>query len=302
MDAPVPTTERDLPPAPVDGQAVLCPLCTYDLRGLIEPRCPECGYQFVWAELLNEKRKTHPYLFEHHPRNSLRSFSRTAIEGFVPIRFWRTLRPQMTPRPGRLYQYWILCTLLPALLGILLIAARAAVDNFYPPSASISLFLWRGPGVPLPPQPRPGFADNIDRISELATPFLLLAGLIVFWTICTYLALLVFQQTMNKAQIRRIHVLRCVGYSFDLGIWCGAAGLVLVAFAYVYAVGLVGMDICIACFGLVTFALIIFAGLRLWAACRLYLVFDHAFWVALTSQIMVGLFFAVIVLNWQYIS
>ena len=23
-----------------------CPLCLYNLRGLTEPRCPECGYQF----------------------------------------------------------------------------------------------------------------------------------------------------------------------------------------------------------------------------------------------------------------
>src|SRR5580692_8305925 len=102
--------ETVAPPAPVDGQAVLCPLCTYDLRGLIEPRCPECGYQFVWTELLDEKRKTHPYLFEHYPRNNIWSFVRTAVGGLNPVRFWRTLRPQMTPRPGRLYLYWIICT------------------------------------------------------------------------------------------------------------------------------------------------------------------------------------------------
>src|SRR5687768_18521450 len=28
-----------------------CPLCDYDLRGLAEPRCPECGYRFTWEEL-----------------------------------------------------------------------------------------------------------------------------------------------------------------------------------------------------------------------------------------------------------
>ena len=34
-------------------ETIRCPLCDYDLRGLIEPRCPECGYQFVWPEVLD---------------------------------------------------------------------------------------------------------------------------------------------------------------------------------------------------------------------------------------------------------
>lgn len=32
------------------GREIHCPLCEYNLRGLSEPRCPECGYQFEWAE------------------------------------------------------------------------------------------------------------------------------------------------------------------------------------------------------------------------------------------------------------
>lgn len=46
--APIPT---EAPPAGSPDWATLhedvrCPLCDYDLRGLTEPRCPECGYRF----------------------------------------------------------------------------------------------------------------------------------------------------------------------------------------------------------------------------------------------------------------
>jgi len=214
-------TETPSPPAPVDGHSVLCPLCGYDLRGLIEPRCPECGYRFVWAELLDRKLNTHPYLFEHHPRNNIWSFVRTAIGGLNPVRFWRTLQPQMTPRPRRLLKYWIVCTILPALLGATLLAATAMADHFYPPFSPLTLLARRHgwPRQPPPqPPPRPPLVDTLDQLSVLATALIFSAGVVVAWTISTFLALLVFQQTMDRAQIRRIHVARCVGYSFDLGL------------------------------------------------------------------------------------
>jgi hypothetical protein len=57
---------------------LLCPLCEYNLRGLTDPRCPECGYRFDWDQLRDEKLKTHPYLFEHHPERNAWSFRKTA--------------------------------------------------------------------------------------------------------------------------------------------------------------------------------------------------------------------------------
>src|SRR5206468_900133 len=38
------------------AQEIICPLCEYNLRGLSEPRCPECGYRFQWAELHSGQR------------------------------------------------------------------------------------------------------------------------------------------------------------------------------------------------------------------------------------------------------
>jgi hypothetical protein len=299
----------------VDGSAVLCPLCTYDLRGLIEPRCPECGYRFVWAELLDQKRNTHPYLFEHHPRNNVWSFVRTAIGGLNPIRFWRTLRPQMTVRPGRLFAYWMICTAMPALLGLALIAASQAADYFFPNIWQGQVWAFPTPGPPVqqppalagtsirqPPVPpsRPAFADVLDQLSDLAMPFIIAAGLVALWSTGTTLTLLIFQQSMQKAQIRRVHVYRCVGYSFDVGRWIVAAGaLASVAFEYLYYnnVQWAGYIDVIALSNLIGCLIVILAAMRLWAAYRLYLGFDHAFWVVLSSQIIVGLAFATVALN-----
>jgi hypothetical protein len=94
------------------GEDVLCPLCRYNLRGLAEPRCPECGYRFEWDALLDPAKRLHPYLFEHHTERNVRSFFRTMIGGLLPRRFWRSLQPAMPSRLGRLLVYWLLAALL----------------------------------------------------------------------------------------------------------------------------------------------------------------------------------------------
>jgi hypothetical protein len=33
------------------NEDVSCPKCQYNLRGLTVPRCPECGFEFAWADL-----------------------------------------------------------------------------------------------------------------------------------------------------------------------------------------------------------------------------------------------------------
>lgn len=61
---------------------VFCPLCDYNLRGLTEPRCPECGFRFDWPHVLDPTRRLHPYIFEHHPERNFRSFWQTAFAGW----------------------------------------------------------------------------------------------------------------------------------------------------------------------------------------------------------------------------
>ena len=67
-----------------EASPVLCPLCDYDLRGLAEPQCPECGYRFTWDELTDPRRRAHPYAFEHHPERNAWSFRKTCSAGSGP--------------------------------------------------------------------------------------------------------------------------------------------------------------------------------------------------------------------------
>ena len=103
---PSESPDRGVPPAA--GESCPCPLCDYDLRGLAEPRCPECGYRFTWEELNSPQRRLHPYLFEHHPERNLWSFHRTLLGGLRPGAFWRTLFPTQPSRPRRLVLYGLI--------------------------------------------------------------------------------------------------------------------------------------------------------------------------------------------------
>ena len=59
--------------------ALPCPLCGYDLRGLPPGRCPECGHGFDPVELRRAEENRHPYLLEHHPKRPIRATMRTIL-------------------------------------------------------------------------------------------------------------------------------------------------------------------------------------------------------------------------------
>src|SRR5688500_11548513 len=95
-----------------ESEPLLCPMCDYDLRGQVEPRCPECGYRFDFDELRDATRRLHPYLFEHHPKRNIRSFLETLLGGLRPKRFWTLLHPAQRSSPRRLALYFfIICTI-----------------------------------------------------------------------------------------------------------------------------------------------------------------------------------------------
>ena len=105
-------------PVPSDSPAdLLCPLCGYNLRGLTTPRCPECGFAFTWAELLDERRDRHPWLFEHGRRRNVRTFLATYVRSAFPRRFWRTVTPANPVHVGRLLAYWAIANVALALVA-----------------------------------------------------------------------------------------------------------------------------------------------------------------------------------------
>jgi hypothetical protein len=83
---------------------VRCPRCDYDLRLLPQPRCPECGLQFKWAEVIAaaQKRLECP-LFEYRWRDRpIRSFFITISLATLPWRLWRRTPLTAAPRVGPL--------------------------------------------------------------------------------------------------------------------------------------------------------------------------------------------------------
>ena len=120
--------DQPIADSPGSAEPVQCPLCDYDLRGQIEPRCPECGYRFVWEELRDPRLRLHPYLFEHHPERNSWSFLRTLRGGMMPRRFWRGLLPIQPSRPRRLVLYYVIVAL--ALMsGLVVQLAQLTADE-----------------------------------------------------------------------------------------------------------------------------------------------------------------------------
>src|SRR4051812_31979104 len=115
VDSPAPGFSPNVSP----DQDVPCPLCGYNLCGLTEARCPECGAKFEWPDLLDPARKLHPYLFEHHPEKKVRAYLRTLLAGWMPRRFWRALHPAQPSRPRLLVLYWLIALLISIVLPLI---------------------------------------------------------------------------------------------------------------------------------------------------------------------------------------
>src|SRR5690348_9108847 len=129
-DTPSPSAVNDAPQWDQITEVILCPLCDYNLRGISEPRCPECGYRFAWPELMEVARQSHPTLFDHNPRRKLRNFLATLRGGFSPVTFWTSIHPKLACSRWRLLLYLVLY-MLPwlSLLAVALISQAMSYDS-----------------------------------------------------------------------------------------------------------------------------------------------------------------------------
>ncbi len=252
IDTPFAATP-ELPDWGSIDRPVPCPLCGYELRGLPEPRCPECGGRFEWAEVLDPKRQEHPYLFEHHPERGLWSFRRTALGALRPRRFWTSLHPAQPSRLARLLLYWLLSAVILVAASLSFVVSSGATNARGINTARQELLkeLERRTARALAElRALPNSADyiaqfeqqvtwerrNIDRMAPPTSTwrtivtawrngwlpgeyFRLVAPSLVIlppsWPWLTFLGLLVFRWSMRRARVRRVHLLRCAIYSFD---------------------------------------------------------------------------------------
>ena len=301
------------------SEAVLCPLCEYDLRGLVEPRCPECGYQFTWEEL-RDRARAHPYLFEHHPERNARALRRTFVASLRPRRFWRDVRPTHEVRPRRLLLYW-------ALVAAALLAPYFIVYGFQVVELDryhqqlrlrrLTMMTLAARSSAPPPVLPADFAEQFPvlpnprlvwlSVTRWRPPPMLLPGLVMLaWPWVTLAALLVFQASMRRAQVRTAHVLRCVVYSAD---GFAAAAAVTLAYAGILAASTATgrpspwsyMDAQLLTLATVAGVLVVLT-YRLWIAYRTYLRFRHALATVVAAQVMVALLVLKFGLDWKFIN
>ena len=320
--------------SPEPREAVPCPLCEYDLRGLAEPRCPECGYRFVWADLADPAKRRHPYLFEHYPERNLWSFRRTLLGGLWPKKFWTSIHPAQRSRPLRLLLYWLAAA---SILFVVLAGhyalyfkqqeaatrvRRAGTAKMYAPgtrwgnhiaSQYGSVNNWLDQTDPLPPQPE-FYRRAWNEEGQWA---IYLAALWLAWPWLTLLTLLLFRISMRRARIRVAHVLRCVLYSFDVVLWLGLATALALGVRVLAWYGLappytdpppapIPRDHPFEYRSDVVPDTLFWAGLlllplalyRLASAFRHYLRFDHPVATVLVAQAIAVLLVIVVALNW----
>jgi hypothetical protein len=287
---------------------------------LAEPRCPECGYRFDWPDVLDPTRRLHRYLFEHHPERNWWSFWKTALGGLRPRKFWASLQPVQPSSVKRLILYWgLIVGVMLFGLGVQFIRASIDINGFIQGERALlqaeptprryeywkdrliskhgSLEAALDAEYPEPPDIRFFLMVlSYDGFFRTFLPFLF--GYLL-WPWLTVLALLVFRWSMRSAKIKAAHVLRCVIYSFDVGIWIGltalvATGAVFVATSSAVLILPLKDGLAILCLLMAGHAVY-----RLWTAYRKYLKFSHPFLTILASQIMVFLFLLWLAAEWQ---
>jgi hypothetical protein len=241
MTAP-PTALTDAPPDwPTLSTDLTCPLCGYNLRGLADPRCPECGFAFRWGELLDAKRDRHPWLFEHGRGRNVRTFLATYVRTPLPRRFWRSVTPANPVHLGRLLLYWLVASLpLVAIVvaplevpGMVIrqahrnLGARATFAQELaaaPPGDRLSAaernFYWARFDNEFPPPWSVAFARQVGREVRLpVSPDRVAAGsAAVLWPWLSAAALMVFQTSLRRARVNPAHVLRAAVYGCDFGL------------------------------------------------------------------------------------
>ena len=294
-------------------ELITCPMCTYNLRGLVEPRCPECGYRFTWPDMLDARRRLHRYLFEHHPEKNLRSFLQTAFAGWLPRRFWTSLHPFQPSNPGRLIRYWACAVTVYALsLAASILAAAIIIANtnriynnqFRLTQSRSAPALATHPGsssrpaqVRQPPvQLNPPSIPMIVR-ERLAPPFrrdgyCVTLALPIVWPWTTFATLMIFRLTMRRVGVRPIHALRCVLYSMDTPFWFGVLIIMIsvgqTAIAIFSGVPYDPIEFLHA-WPLVTLLLALIGCWRLWRAYKYYMQFDHPLATVVAAQFIVFL-------------
>ncbi len=185
-----------------------CPRCGYDQDGVVaswRETCPltgvcsECGLSFRWRDLCNPTYMR-TKLFEHAIRHRAHSFMRTLVLIHAPRRFWRHLRMEHWIDASRLVAFVGLSMLALGLLGAALFAAEL-------------LAVWIHAGE----SPADGLEElgwEVDGRDAAAAVVLLVAQFGIM-----PLSFLLVLESLHRAKVRWMHIVRIWAYSLPLMMW-----------------------------------------------------------------------------------
>lgn len=190
---------------------VLCSRCGYNLRMLPQPRCPECGLQFDWRDVLDASAWRSKFLFEHHWRDRfVRSWLKSTWAGLRPFRFWRQVSIHDRVRPGPLW-FLLLTSVLwfPITVHLLAWLGKLASETAI-----------RGLVRPGPITPQWEWLDTARQVmSYLLVDFRRLKGdlqlmCVLLLALLAALALLCgLRQTLGRCRVRTVQIIRVFAYA-----------------------------------------------------------------------------------------
>lgn len=240
MTDPTHASQSD-PSAPIEWTTVqdetVCPRCEYNLYGLTEPRCPECGLRFTWSELRGVDFNPQSPLFENPRRPRSWTFFATVARSMIPWRFWRNLRLTHPINRRRLFEFYLICAVLIPLTGILPIVSTAfgrqylnniSVNRMYalrwstsqPKSGWLKDRVDEAGGIQnyLNQTFPTDFWGNLKQFMRFGVTWRMVVVFLVLplaWPIVSFFALLIFESSLKKSKPGRWHVFRCVIYPYS---------------------------------------------------------------------------------------
>lgn len=268
-------------------EQLTCLHCGYHLYGLRETRCPECGESFSWEEVLAEYHRHRIPLFEYQwRRRPVRSFVGTWLRALRPGKFWRSIDihdpPQVSP--------------LIVMVAVGLMFFTLWVPMFY----GVNTWLYTGLWVPGVGWTAPSVgklpADVLRRVLDPSayTPLLVVAT----WCATSFVALMIFRQSMRLCKVRTVHVLRVWAYGVPLMLPLAMVAVSVLLWGTTVSMGIWLSEVIIPMIPLVFLAHVIWSLDR---GYKHYLRMPHSSAVAGASQIVALLGAATILLGIPYL-
>ncbi len=262
-------------------EQLTCLHCKYHLYGLTETRCPECGESFTWQEVLDHYHRQQKPLFEYRwRRKPFRSLVRTWWSTLRPTKFWSQIDMHDPPCVIPLLSLACLYTaILHALVAISLATGNQIYYWMQQTSYRTSIrLLWFG-GT------QRTFLQNVFALLDdvydnlLETQFVIA---LAAWMISSYLALLIFQQSMRRFKVRNVHLVRVWIYSFPMIPLMTLA----ITFGFPFAVGRMYVRLPDALPSIILIIAVALVVRSIQVAYKKYLLMPHSWAVAICTQII----------------